>query len=47
MYFYNRLKASEVRGLVQHRIKLIASASLLTKILADFLVGFVFTKLGA
>jgi hypothetical protein len=32
---------------LQHRIKLIARSSLLTKILADFLVGFEFTKLVA
>jgi len=36
-----------VKTICQHRIKLIAGFSLFTKILADFLVGFVFTKLGA
>tara|TARA_B110000902_G_C13853177_1_gene416028 strand:+ start:456 stop:572 length:117 start_codon:yes stop_codon:yes gene_type:complete len=37
----------KLNNVAQHRIKLIASSRLLTKILADFLVGFVFTKLGA
>ncbi len=38
-FFLENSKSVDIGDLVQHRIKLIASASLLTKILADFLFG--------
>ncbi len=47
MYFYNRLKASEVRGLVQQRIKLIAWYEPTYENPREFYIQFVFAKLGA